>query len=71
MLRALLALTPRDFRVEFGDEICRVAEERWAERADSLNGFGRARFWVAEATALIVAKASTSPDSISTSSARS
>ena len=55
--RWLVRVLPEAFREEYGEEICRVAEEHWAAVKDSLGPWGRARFWARQTAALIGAAA--------------
>jgi putative ABC transport system permease protein len=48
---------PRDFRREYEDEVCRVAEEQWRERADRMGWLGGTRFWAKQSWALVRAAA--------------
>lgn len=48
---------PTGFRREFGDEMCRVAEEQWTERAPYESPLGALLFWSRESAALLRAAA--------------
>ncbi len=51
--RALLRLLPGDFREEYGEEMCRVVEERWAAVGPSVGPLGTAAFWARQAWAVL------------------
>ena len=57
LYRSLARLMPSGFRREYGDEMCRVAEEQWAERASREGQMGTAAFWTRQSFALLRAAA--------------
>lgn len=57
LYRLLAGLMPEAFRREFGDEMCRVAEEQWRERASFESRGGALRFWTRQSFALLRAAA--------------
>lgn len=55
--RLVVRLLPSSFRAEYGDEMCRVAEEQWAARRANGSGRGEWRFWLRQSAALLRAAA--------------
>lgn len=55
--RLLVRVLPSGFRREYGDEMCRVAEEQWAARRATHGSTGSGRFWFRESAALLRAAA--------------
>ncbi len=53
LYRALARILPRAFREEFGDEMCRVAEEQWSSQRDGAGLGAASAFWFRQSTALI------------------
>lgn len=51
--RVLARLMPAGFRREYGDEMCRVAEQQWAERRPGLSTIGSGIFWTKQSWALV------------------
>ncbi len=42
--RTLLRLMPRGFRIEYGEEMCRVADEHWRTVQGQMGWWGATRF---------------------------
>ncbi|MEM7414743.1 MAG: ABC transporter permease [Gemmatimonadota bacterium] len=57
LYRTLVRLMPASFRREYGDEMCRVAEDQWAEREPYEGYVGAWLFWGRESVALLRAAA--------------
>jgi predicted permease len=57
LYRLLVRLTPRGFRDEYGEEMCRVAEERWLEENARGGRGASALFWFRQSLALVGATA--------------
>ncbi len=55
--RALLRLMPRSFRDEYGDEMCRVADEQRRALGNEVGRFAAALFWLRQSGALLRAAA--------------
>ena len=53
LYRWLLGVLPRDFREEFGEELCRTVSEHWSEVENGLGLAGRGRFWVRQWLAVL------------------
>jgi putative ABC transport system permease protein len=53
LYRALLRLLPRGFREEYGDEMCRVAEEHWRAVRGGTGWWGAKLFWARQSAALV------------------
>lgn len=53
LFRWLLRLLPRDFRAEYGQEMCRVVAEQWRVARPAAGPLGAARFWTRQALALV------------------
>ena len=51
--RALARLMPAAFRREYGDEMCRVAEEQWADVRTRAGRIGATWFWARQSAALV------------------
>jgi putative ABC transport system permease protein len=50
--RLLVRMMPGDFRSEFGEEVCRVAEEQWEDARHGLGAWGTLHFWARQSMAL-------------------
>lgn len=57
LLRLLLRVTPRGFREEYGDEMCRVADEQWRARRGLTGPIGAIAFWGRQALAVVAMSA--------------
>jgi putative ABC transport system permease protein len=57
LYRLLVRFTPRGFRDEYGEEMCRVAEERWLEENARGGPGASALFWLRQSLALVGATA--------------
>lgn len=57
LYRLLARLLPAGFRKEYGDEMCRVAEEQWAARRSVVGSKGAWGFWLRQSSALLRAAA--------------
>ena len=57
LYRMLLALLPRTFREEFGEELCRVADEQWSGLRPRPGPAGEGWFWLRQGAALVRAAA--------------
>lgn len=51
--RALLSLLPREFRAEFGEEMCGVVEEQWLELRGKARLRRRVKFWLRQSLAVL------------------
>ena len=51
--RSLLRLMPKSFRDEYGEEMCRVAEEHWRELRSERSRLESVLFWTRQAAALL------------------
>jgi len=57
LFRLLVRVMPGAFRSEYGEEMCRVAEEQWAERPGRAGPWTATRFWLRQSAALLAASA--------------
>jgi len=53
LYRRLLRIMPEGFRDEYGEEMCRVAEEHWREAPGQKGRFASMRFWSRQVLALL------------------
>ena len=53
LYRWLLLVLPRDFRREFGEEMCRAVADHWREIRREAGAWRAARFWGRQAVAVV------------------
>ena len=57
LYRVIVRLMPRDFRREYGDEMCRVAAEQWDAQHAGAGFWGSVLFWSRQSLAILRASA--------------